>query len=80
MRGDWKDEAMQYRHIDRAAQAKAENEIALSELRALQVNGFDPIAAAIAYPKLVAALKMVVSASHGWPQIESILRDLGEGE
>lgn len=31
MRGDWKDQAMQYRDIDRAAQEKAEAEIAAEE-------------------------------------------------
>ena len=34
----------------------------LEDLRALQVNGFDPIAAARAYPRLVEAMRALIEA------------------
>ena len=42
MRGDWKDEAMQYRDIDRYAQQEAERQIAIERVRD---NALDLLAA-----------------------------------
>lgn len=47
------------------------------ELRALQVNGFDPLAAARAYPELVAALRTTLGAlgnSNEWWETEGDTR------
>ena len=52
-------------------------EAELAELRALQVNGFDPIAAARAYPQLVSFIRTL--KDHGdATRGDELLRQLGE--
>jgi hypothetical protein len=68
MRGDWKDDAMQYRDIDRAAQEKAEEELAEQEIIRTEqrveksyqdaITGANPLATARLIKALRKAWKM----------------------